>query len=564
LFSFSACEKEDQTSVDNNSTMLYNDVISNYLKQFTTTSKKDQVVKILRLTEAIDYNTVKIYDLKTTEKLLIADLKSLKGFDDSNSNKVIFFLNKNKIVRSNIVTFKNKSSFNQYNNIIRSIWNMDKKKENYSGKVSFYTVFQYLELSDIFENGVLTENGIARTKKKKNIVGKTQECTDWYWITTYSDGRQTEVYLYTTCSCEEEAYRMANACGGGAGGGGTSSGSTGGITYPTNPVENQVLEYIDEYGRFVREIYKNGKWEVVLTSLSPVVVSSNPETFSYLIIQWPTFQRKVYGDGFVFTYDGGSGNWVGVPATDELIAQAIEDQIEDSQLDECTKGVLAKLKNLNQSDIANMIKRFSAPGSIFNINMATGQVSNQNNLAETKPVSGSNFDINMVFKENYINGFGNPSPLTDLSVATTMAHEVIHAYLISLLEENKTCGALGICDFPTVYDAYVQQQIDKDITKAILPDAHHELIAKNYVYSIASAIQEFHTGQSVDSGFPSQVYLDMAWGGLQGTYIFNKDYPDDPNHKNYKDRERIFARINTEKIGSQYGVNSPIGTPCKK
>ena len=56
----------------------------------------------------------------------------------------------------------------------------------------------------------------------------------------------------------------------------------------------------------------------------------------------------------------------------------------------------------------------------------------------------------------------------------------------------------------------------------------------------------------------------MAWGGLQGTYIFNKNYPNDPNHKNYKDRERILDRINAEKKGSQYYSATPIGTPCKK
>ena len=56
----------------------------------------------------------------------------------------------------------------------------------------------------------------------------------------------------------------------------------------------------------------------------------------------------------------------------------------------------------------------------------------------------------------------------------------------------------------------------------------------------------------------------MAWGGLQETQIFNINYPDDRDHKNFKDRERIFDRINTEKLGAQYGINSPLGTPCKK
>ncbi|WP_202700610.1 hypothetical protein [Flavobacterium sp. UGB4466] len=56
----------------------------------------------------------------------------------------------------------------------------------------------------------------------------------------------------------------------------------------------------------------------------------------------------------------------------------------------------------------------------------------------------------------------------------------------------------------------------------------------------------------------------MTWGGLQGTQVFNKNYPHDPNDKKIKDRERILARINTEKLGSQYGVVSSVGTSCKK
>ena len=243
----------------------------------------------------------------------------------------------------------------------------------------------------------------------------------------------------------------------------------------------------------------------------------------------------------------------------KLIAEAIEDQIDDSDLDSCTKGVLDKLKISTEKDISKMINRFYPASSVFNINMSTGQVTNPNDLAQTTKVNGSSTDINMVFNGNYIIGLGNPTRPTDLSVATTMAHEIIHAYLISLLEENKTYGTLGIYDFPTIYDAYVQQQITKNPN--ILPEAHHELIAEKYLFVIASTIEEFHTGTYTD--FPRQVYLDMAWGGLVGTDIFNKNYPNDSNHKNFQNRERIFARINTEKIGSQYGINTPIGTPCK-
>lgn len=247
-------------------------------------------------------------------------------------------------------------------------------------------------------------------------------------------------------------------------------------------------------------------------------------------------------------------------------AQKIEDNINGYALDPCTKTVLDKLKSLQQSDVASMINRFNPPTSPFNITMTIGQVkgNNPNIWAQTTPVNGLYTNVNMVFNQDYINGVGNTNRPTDLSIATTMSHEIIHAYLISLLEEDKHCGTQGICDFPTVYDAYVQQKITNDKSGTLLSNAHHEIIANNYVYAIAATIQEFHTGQTVNSGFPSQIYLDMAWGGLQGTSAFNTNYPDDPNHKNYKDRARILARITAEKNGSQYGIISPLGTPCKK
>lgn len=257
--------------------------------------------------------------------------------------------------------------------------------------------------------------------------------------------------------------------------------------------------------------------------------------------------------------DGGGGGGSPVETT-----QAIEDYIDDTELDPCTKDILNKLKNLHDGDIAAMLKRFSTDGSIFTIHMSTGLMDSKssNIWANTTPTKGSGTDVNMVFNQDYINGKDNPNPPTDLSVATTMAHEIVHAYLISLLEQNKAFGAPGIYDFPTVYEAYVQYQITKD--KSILPAAHHELIAEKYVKSIAATIQEFHTGVSVGLGSPKQVYLDLAWGGLKDTNAFSNNYPDNLNHKNYKERERILARIYTEKRGSEYGSNSPIGTPCKK
>lgn len=267
-------------------------------------------------------------------------------------------------------------------------------------------------------------------------------------------------------------------------------------------------------------------------------------------------------------YGGGGGSSGSSSGNNSALTfQKIQKNINSDKLDPCTKAVLEKLKNAKQDNIAIMLARFNPSGSLFNLNMMTGQVPNNNpNIwAQTIPVAGSNTDIIMTFNQDYINGKNNSSPPTDLSVATTMAHEIIHAYLISQIQEFKSCGAPGvICDFPTVYDAYVDLLIKKDVNNTYTQDKHHELIANSYVFAIALAIQEFHTGEINTSGYPNQVYLDLAWGGLTDTDYFKRTYPDDPSNKNYQDRVRIFGRINAEKIGSVYGINTPIGTPCKK
>lgn len=77
--------------------------------------------------------------------------------------------------------------------------------------------------------------------------------------------------------------------------------------------------------------------------------------------------------------------------------QAIEDYIDDTELDACTKDILNKLKNLGNGDIAEMLKRFSPDGSIYGTKMSTGQVinNNPNVLAQTKMDKNTGV-INMV------------------------------------------------------------------------------------------------------------------------------------------------------------------------
>jgi hypothetical protein len=58
-----------------------------------------------------------------------------------------------------------------------------------------------------------------------------------------------------------------------------------------------------------------------------------------------------------------------------------------------------------------------------------------NNIAET--IKNSKNSYNITISSNYLNGvrsWGTDSPPTDLSIATTITHEIIHAYLLSVVD----------------------------------------------------------------------------------------------------------------------------------
>lgn len=259
-------------------------------------------------------------------------------------------------------------------------------------------------------------------------------------------------------------------------------------------------------------------------------------------------------------YNGGGGTSGGFSVT-VVEEEDFEDKIDDSELDPCTKAVLDKLKLGTVNDISTMVNRFDSGGSINNIYLKLG-VTNPNNFAETSPVGNSKFDINIVLNQDYIFGTHFNSRPTNLSVATTLTHEIIHAYLVSIQNEFDTGCGTTICDFPSLFDAFIAYKSSKDPT--ILQDEHEELIATKYVNGIAETVQEFHTGIRVEKGMASEIYKDLALSGLYKTKYFTKTYPDDQNDVNYAARQRIIKRVHAERIGQNVGEISIVGNSCNK
>ena len=117
--------------------------------------------------------------------------------------------------------------------------------------------------------------------------------------------------------------------------------------------------------------------------------------------------------------------WSGVIATDELIAQTIEDQIDDSKLDPCTKGVMEQLKNTTNYDIAKVLAKLGADGSVYNTTMISA-VAPSGKPAQTIRTSAYNYKI-------YIST--DYEDKTKLFIAASMLHELIHVYFMSIVDD---------------------------------------------------------------------------------------------------------------------------------
>lgn len=315
-----SCETQETVLTEqNNTTPNYNTAILDFFTNYkaSLSNNKEKTKKISALMQAIDYSSIKQYDLKTTEKLLVIDLKEFNFTPNATNNKLILFVNNNKIARARLVNFECQDTFNQYDALIVSILNMDKTKLNYTGRVNQFDIIQNKEFSNVFADGKLIENGATKNKVLNSIAAKG-DCIDWYWITTYSDGRQTEEYLYTTCDpCEALLDKSAN-CGGGSGGA-SSSASNSGPTFPKTPYNEQKISYTSPDGVYTEYQYdeKTNTWVIVINILPDIVVRRNPDIYTNFVVVWPYMDKKVVSDGLIYTYDAsGTGNWEGVPFQD--------------------------------------------------------------------------------------------------------------------------------------------------------------------------------------------------------------------------------------------------------
>ncbi len=235
-----------------------------------------------------------------------------------------------------------------------------------------------------------------------------------------------------------------------------------------------------------------------------------------------------------------------------IVPFLIEKNIDDTNLDPCSKGVFQQIKNTTVCDFAYLFAKLGADDSVYNTTIKTehnsvmvnGQLEEVGDPANTiRTTPGTKYNYTVYVNPDY------PGK-TKLFIAAFLLHEMAHAYFFSLVDDYNMGATNSFNELPILFNAAVVNHFP------IGPNLHHEEIANSYVSAIAAALQEFQPG------LPQQVYDDLAWSGLEKTSIFNTLYP-----QGSTSRERILNRKTAEQTGNSIAQGTPnqqnpMGQPC--
>ena len=229
-----------------------------------------------------------------------------------------------------------------------------------------------------------------------------------------------------------------------------------------------------------------------------------------------------------------------------FVPQTIVKAIDVSSLDPCPKGVFTTVKNTTICDISQVLAKLDANKSVYNT-IIKSEVPSNGNPATTFPTSRFNYTIQI--STDY-------AGKTKLFIANSLIHELVHAYFLSIVDDyksnpNNNQNLYNLNSFPSLFQAYCDKKYPP--TPSVSQNLHHLEMANYYVDAIARALQEFQTGIPVTEGTsPQQIFSDLAWGGLNGTPVFDATYPaGNPN------RQRILNRAACEQNGTTIGAGTP-------
>ncbi|WP_221887757.1 hypothetical protein [Chitinophaga polysaccharea] len=178
-------------------------------------------------------------------------------------------------------------------------------------------------------------------------------------------------------------------------------------------------------------------------------------------------------------------------------------KIDDSKLPPCMQKILAALKTLSKGSVANIVTKFAGNTPGYNWTVQDGRLSSNTNGETNSLYDSKTGTVTTTIDSKKF------TSATDLSIARTILHESVHAYLVSFfgyeaLNANAT--------YPTMLQDWMKSK------KPNLNTVQHNEMVRSFIIDIANALEEY--GRNKGYNLSRQFYDDMAWGGLTGTSAF--------------------------------------------
>lgn len=226
----------------------------------------------------------------------------------------------------------------------------------------------------------------------------------------------------------------------------------------------------------------------------------------------------------------------------ERIDKWEEEQIDTVQLKPCMQTIVTDLKNLTQGSVGQIIQKFSGSVPGYNWELKDGPLTGGQNAFTNQAYNKTTGTVTTTFDGSKF------TSATDLSIARTILHESIHAFLIAYFRVDPLSARSS---YPDLVNDYAQQVYGGDANQI-----QHAEFVRNFVNDIAIALEEY--GKNKGYTHTTQFYQDLAWGGLThtGTYDalgnpiettwFQSSVPSST------DRKRIVDTITIEQTGKDF------------
>lgn len=450
------------------------------------------------------------------------------------------------------------------------IYNLVYRKVNNIWETSIF----YLKMFPKIDNKQKIFEKIERIyggKVSNSLNSKTSslEMCSFETVSVHCDGScgregylQCDGFSCPTGQCLQRTVTYEScASGGGSGGGGTSdpgntSGSGGGASDPYAYSPNYYDNPVYDDPNYINAVKRSYVW-ANLGDAAQGFFASNQENLNYFneTIQYQ-IDNNWLPESYDFAQETRSRKFENSTVFNSITPFLIEKNINATNLNPCPKGVFEKLKNTTNCDIAEVLAKLDANKSVYNTTIKS-EVPSNGNPATTFQTSRFNYTIQI--STDY-------AGKTKLFIANSLIHELVHAYFLSIVDDyksnpNNNQNLYNLNSFPSLFQAYCDKKYPP--APGMSENLHHLEMANYYVDAIARALQEFQTGIPVAAGTsPQQIYSDLAWGGLNGTPVFDATYP-----VGNQNRQRIINRAACEQNGWAIGAGTPneqtpIGDPC--